>query len=279
MVFKQNVIILSIVFVVILYILQGVIVGLAASIALYLTSYKASWKQQGTFSWISYPFSFKILWAPIIDSVYIRRFGRNQTWLIPIQLIIGIILLILSFYLESLLINLEIVRLTIIFLLICLLIASQDIVVDGWSVCLFSSLNPQWTSTCQTVGLTVGGFIGSTVLLTFESSNFTNKYIRKPLSLPHHSKGLFSIGQFTLFFGFVFILISIFMIAIAFLYNQSNNINVQKKKQTNLNLFQTYMAILELFRNQYIRQLTFILLTCNIGYGATYSMTSLTLLE
>ncbi|CAF1452550.1 unnamed protein product [Adineta steineri] len=266
MVFKQDMLIWSIAVVVILYILQGVIAGLITSIPLYLTSYKASWEQQGTFSWVTYPFSFKILWAPIIDSVYIRRFGRNQTWLIPIQLIIGIILFILSFYLESLLINLEIIRLTIVFLLICLLIASQDIVVDGWSVCLFSSINPQWSSTCQTIGLTVGGFIGSTILLTFESSNFTNKYIREPLSHPHRSKGLFSIEQFISFVGLVFIIISIIMIANAFFYNQSNNINIQKKKQTKLNLFQTYMAILELFKNPYIRQFTFILLTCNVGY-------------
>jgi hypothetical protein len=70
------------------------------------------------------------------------------------------------------------------------------------------------------------------------------------------------------------------MTFIAFLNNQStNNIKIQKKKQTKLNLFETYNAILELFKNQYIRQLIFILFTCHIGHGATYFMTSLILLE
>ena len=279
MVLKQNVSIGSVVMVIILYILQGVILGFTTSIPLYLTSYKASWKQQGTFSWVSYPFSFKILWAPIIDSVYSRRFGRNQTWLIPIQLIIGFILLIVSFHLKSLLVNLEIVRLTIIFLLICFLIASQDIVVDGWSVSLFVSLNPQWSSTCQTIGITIGGFIGSTILMTLESSNFTNKYIREPLSLPHQSYGLFSLEQFTLFFGLIFIIISIIMAVVAFLKKQPNNINKQKKRQIELNLSETYLAIVELLRKRCIRQLALILLTCHIGYGANYFMTNLTLLE
>ncbi|CAF1024822.1 unnamed protein product [Rotaria sordida] len=68
-----------------LYILQGFIQGFTTSIPLYLASYKASWQQQGTFSWVSYPFSFKVVWAPIIDSFQSRRFGRYQTWLIPIQ--------------------------------------------------------------------------------------------------------------------------------------------------------------------------------------------------
>jgi PAT family acetyl-CoA transporter-like MFS transporter 1 len=269
----------SIAVVIILYIFQGVILGFVTSIPFYLTSYKASWQQQGTFSWVSYPFSFKILWAPIIDSVYIGRFGRNQTWLIPIQLMIGIILLIISFRLESLLVNVEIVELTLIFLLICFLISSQDIVVDGWSISLFVSLNPQWLSTCQTIGITIGGFIGSTILMTFESSNFTNKYIREPLSLPPQSKGLFSLEQFTLFFGLIFIVISLIMIFISVSKKESKNINLQKKKQTKLNLFETYFSILELFNKRCIRQLTFILLTCNIGYGATYFMTNLTLLE
>ena len=260
MVLKQNVFIWSVVIVIILYILQGVILGFATSIPLYLASYKASWQQQGTFSWVSYPFSFKILWAPIIDSVYSRRFGRNQTWLIPIQIIIGIILLILSFYLESLLINLRIVILTIVFFFICFFIASQDIVVDGWCVSLFASLNPQWSSTCQVIGITIGGFIGSTVLMTLESSNFTNKYIREPLSLPHHSYGLFSIQQFTLFFGLIFIAISIIMLVISFFNTQSNKINniyIQRTKQTKLNLFEIYLAILELFKKTMYTSINF----------------------
>jgi PAT family acetyl-CoA transporter-like MFS transporter 1 len=159
------------------------------------------------------------------------------------------------------------------------LIASQDIVVDGWSVSLFVLLNPQWASSCQTIGITIGAFIGSTILMTFESSNFTNKYIREPLSLPHHSYGLFSLEQFTLFFGLVFIIISIIMAFFSIYTTQSNNINIQKKRQTKLNLFETYSAILELLKKRCIRQLALILLTSHVGYGATYFMTNLTLLE
>jgi PAT family acetyl-CoA transporter-like MFS transporter 1 len=267
--------------VIILYLLQGCIQGFTGSIPLYLASYNASWQQQGTFHWVFYPFSFKILWAPIIDSIYIRRFGRRETWLIPIQLMIGIILIILSFYLEFLLINLRIIILTIIFFLIYFLIASQDIVVDGWSVSLFSTSNPQWASTCQVIGQMIGHFIGSTILMTFESSDFTNKYIREPLSLPHRSYGLFSLQQFTLFWGITFIIVSIILIVISFFKKQSNkknNVNMEKETQTKLNLLETYLAILQLFKKRCIRQLTLILLTFSLGFAATGHMTNLTLL-
>jgi PAT family acetyl-CoA transporter-like MFS transporter 1 len=282
MLLKENILIWRILIIIILYILQGFIQGFKTAIPLFLVSYKASWQQQGTFSWVAYPFSFKILWAPIIDSIYSRRFGRYLTWLIPIQIIIGIILIILSFYLESLLINLQVVTLTIIFFVIYFLIASQDIVVDGWSISLFSSSNLQWSSTCQTIGQVIGQFLGSTVLMTFESSNFTNKYIRKPLSLSQHPYGLFSLQQFTFFWGIVFIIVSIIISIIFFCKKQSNetpNNNILKKIKTKLDLFETYLAILELFKKQCIREFALILFTFGIGFAATHFMTILTLLE
>ena len=45
--------------------------------------------QQATYSISSYPFSMKILWAPIVDSVFVARFGRRKSWLGPVQYFIG----------------------------------------------------------------------------------------------------------------------------------------------------------------------------------------------
>lgn len=276
MLIKKDVIIFRIILIIILYILQGFIHGLKTSIPLYLVSYNASWEDQGIFSWVIYPFSLKIVWAPIIDSIYVNRLGRHLTWLLPIQLIIGIILIIISFYFESFLINLKIIRLTIIFLLIFILISSQDIVVDGWSIILFRSSNIQWSSTCQTIGQVIGHFCGSTLLITLESSNFTNKYIRKPLSLPEQSYGLISLNGFILFLGILFILISIIISIISLNKNQSNK-NIQIKSK--LNLFQIYLSIWKLLKKKSIQQFSFILLTFDIGFAATNSMTILTLSE
>ncbi|CAF1137365.1 unnamed protein product [Rotaria sordida] len=260
MVLKENIFICRILLIIILYLLQGYIQGLISSIPLYLSSYNASWQEQSIFSWAFYPFSFKILWAPILDSIYSYRFGRYLTWLIPIQIIIGIIIIIISFYLESLLINLQIIPLTISFFLIYFLIASQDIVVDGWSILLFTSSNPQWTSI----------------------SDFMNKYIRKPLSLPQRSSGLFSLQQFTFIGGIGFIFISLIILLIFFFNQPSNktmNINKQKQIHTKLDLFETYSSILKLFQKQCMRESALILVTFDIGFAATNYMTILTLSE
>ncbi|CAF3297964.1 unnamed protein product, partial [Rotaria sp. Silwood2] len=281
---KQNHLTLHILTIIILYLLQGFVQGFTSSIQLYLAFYKASWQEQGIFSWIFYPFSLKILWAPIFDSIYHYRFGRYLTWLIPIQITIGIIFIILSFYLEYLLINRQIVTLTIIFFFIYFLIASQDVVVDGLSVLLFSNLNPQYASTCQTIGQVIGYFLSSTVLITFESSNFTNEYIRKPLSLPERSSGLFSLKEFTFFGGSQFIIVNIIILVIFFpkkSLNKTINFNIQNKKKMNKKLYlsETYSSILKLFQKKCMCEYSVILLTFDIGFAATNYMTILFLLE
>ena len=86
-----------------LYLLQGVPLGMAASIPLIIQTYGVTWSQQATFSFAFWPFSLKLLWAPIIDSLFIKKFGRRKTWLVPIQYLIGFGMMILSYYINGLL--------------------------------------------------------------------------------------------------------------------------------------------------------------------------------
>jgi hypothetical protein len=68
-----------------LYFLQGIPLGLTGSLPFILTTRKVSYADQGTFSFAFWPFSLKLLWAPIVDSIFFKRFGRRKSWLIPIQ--------------------------------------------------------------------------------------------------------------------------------------------------------------------------------------------------
>lgn len=42
-------------------------------------------------------FSIKLLWAPVVDSVYWKRIGRRKSWMVPCQYLIGIFMLLLSY--------------------------------------------------------------------------------------------------------------------------------------------------------------------------------------
>ena len=59
----------------------------------FLLQSKASYTQIGIFSVASYPYSFKLLWSPIVDSIYSLTFGRRKSWVVPIQLASSVILL------------------------------------------------------------------------------------------------------------------------------------------------------------------------------------------
>lgn len=79
-----------------LYVLQGIPLGMAASIPMILQNKKVNYKQQAMFSFVYWPFSLKLLWAPIVDAAFFKSFGRRKTWLVPVQYLIAFFMLVLS---------------------------------------------------------------------------------------------------------------------------------------------------------------------------------------
>jgi len=48
----------------------------------FLLQAKASYTQIGIFSLASYPYSFKLFWSPVVDSMYSLAFGRRKSWIV-----------------------------------------------------------------------------------------------------------------------------------------------------------------------------------------------------
>ena len=162
-----------------LYVLQGIPLGLAGSIPYLLQSRKVSYKDQAIFSFVYWPFSVKLLWAPIVDAAYWSTFGRRKSWLVPTQYLIGIFMLVLSLYVTDLLEETgNVLVLTVVFFMLNFLAATQDIAVDGWALTMLSRQNVGWASTCNTVGQTAGYFLGNVVFMALESPDFCNGYLR-----------------------------------------------------------------------------------------------------
>ncbi|RWS05598.1 acetyl-coenzyme A transporter 1-like protein, partial [Dinothrombium tinctorium] len=58
------------------YSLQGLQGGLWITIPMILASNNVSYNKQAIFSFAVYPYTIKLLWAPIVDSLYFPKFGR-----------------------------------------------------------------------------------------------------------------------------------------------------------------------------------------------------------
>jgi len=172
----------SIALLMLLYVLQGIPLGLAGSVPMILQNKHVSYKDQATFSLSFWPFSVKLLWAPLVDSVYLKTIGRRKSWLVPSQYLIGFAMLFLSTSINAILgegsdEHPNITLITSIFFALNFLAATQDIAVDGWALTMLSRKNVAWGPTCNSVGQTAGYFMGYVVFLALESKDFCVNYL------------------------------------------------------------------------------------------------------
>lgn len=229
---------------IVLYFLQGIGCGLSyGSVPFLLKTLikESNFTQIGIFSMSTYPYSLKILWSPIVDSFYSTKRGRRRSWIIPTQYLIGVVFLVLgssgilvrlfpeldpNFTTAHVATNLaqkagsavgsqtgkitssiNLPKLTCVFGFLIFLCATQDIAVDGWALEILSEESLSFASTAQTVGLNCGYFTSFTVFLSFNSSDFTNKYLRK-IPKPY---GLISLPQYLTFCGIVYMIITTYV--------------------------------------------------------------------
>ena len=198
----------SILLLLFLYVLQGIPLGLAGSLPIILQTKKIGYRQQAMFSLVSWPFSIKLLWAPIVDCIYSRQFGRRKSWLVPSQYLIGLTMIVLSYLVDGLLgsdtVAPSVGVLTLFFFFLHFLAATQDIAVDGWALTMLSKENVGYASTCNTVGQTAGFFISYTFFLALQSKEFCNSYLRwEP-----QETGLVQLPSFMFFFGILFLIVT-----------------------------------------------------------------------
>lgn len=127
-----------------LYVLQGIPLGLAGSIPYLLQSRNVNYKDQAVFSFNFWPFSVKLLWAPIVDAAYSNWMGRRKSWLVPVQYLIGVFMFVLSAFIPYLMgedeksEGVNVYAITGVFFMLNFLAATQDIAVDGWALTMLS---------------------------------------------------------------------------------------------------------------------------------------------
>lgn len=190
--------------------LQGVPVGLSFGSIPFLLKSKLSYSQIAIFSLSSWPYSLKFLWSPIVDAIYSTQLGRRKSWIIPIQILIGILFLMLGQHIDGIMASehIPIYYLTGAFLGTIFFCATQDIAVDGWALTLLSKDSLSYASTAQTIGLNIGYFLSFTVFLALSSPEFSNKYIwSEPKDV-----GIVQLGAYMQFWAFMYFAVTAWLI-------------------------------------------------------------------
>lgn len=259
-----------------LYVLQGIPLGLAGAMPMLLQTRKIAYKDQATFSFVFWPFSTKLLWAPIVDTAYFSSFGRRKTWLVPVQYLIGIFMLVLSRHIEELMgENTEegprILSLTAIFFSLNFLAATQDIAVDGWALTMLSRKNVGYASTCNSVGQTAGYFMGNVVFLALTSADLSNKYLRTEPQLT----GVVTFSGFFYFWGIVFLVCT----TLVGLFKREKSEKELHGEEAVEGIVDGYKTLVKIMRRPSILKFIFVLLTIKIGFSASDAVTGLKMIE
>ena len=193
-----------------LYFIQGIPLGLfgyTSSVAILLTASGANFSDIGILSLCVYPFSFKMLFAPIEDTHFNSRFGKRKSYIIPLQYTLSLLFIISSFMIEDLILSRSIGILFMVGFIMVLAASLQDIAVDGWNLTILQNHNLKWGSVAQSVGQELGILLGGTILIQLSSTKFCNEYFySEPSSTP-----MITVHSFFLIFALVIIFITVWV--------------------------------------------------------------------
>ncbi|KAJ2786436.1 hypothetical protein GGI15_001526 [Coemansia interrupta] len=264
----------NIVLLIALYWLQGIPLGLAHGSIPFLLKEKLSYAQVGLFSLAGYPYSLKLFWSPIVDSLYDRKFGRRKSWIVPIQFVLAIVFWWMGSHIDSLIRNPadNIYEITYLFLAIVFLGATQDIAVDGWALTLLSKENLSYASTCQTVGINCGFFLSFTVFLALNSSEFSNKYI---FSTPR-DEGFLQLGSYMAFWSLIYVLVTMYLILFKV---ETQPTDRGDDQEAEYGLVETYQTIWRICKLPHMKLFIIVLFFAKIGFIPNDSITKLKLIE
>jgi PAT family acetyl-CoA transporter-like MFS transporter 1 len=257
----------SIFLLLVLYLLQGVPMGLCGSIPLILKEKGVSYESLSLFSLVTIPFSMKILWAPFVDSYYIAKFGRRKSWLIPVQIVCGIMMILGSSSVKVWMREederanpheLSIGSLTGYFFTLYFLMATQDIAVDGWALTMLSRENVGYASTCNTIGQALGFFLANQAFIALSDQRWCHRFLGA-------SSSLVSLSTFMTFWGIVFIAVTV----VVWLFKKESLIEEKCD-----GIIETCQQIVSIGKLSPIRTLAWILLTCKIAFAPSDAVLS-----
>ena len=186
---------------------------------------RLSYSANAIFALCSWPFSLKLLWAPIVDAVFFRRFGRRKSWLVPVQALAGMIMVGGANFVEAqlglgtssqgaVIPSMNVKGVTAFFFVLYFLMATQDIAVDGWALTMLSKKNRGRGPVCNSIGQNIGYFLSFVGFLALNDPDSSETLWRPLLRMPSvPGVGLISLGTFIRSMGY-FMLLTTTMVAL-----------------------------------------------------------------
>lgn len=148
--------------------LGGLYTSQTLGLAFVITAVPVILRQSGVgldkISWIfvlGFCWSIKFLWAPLIDRYGSKKYGHYRSWIFVLQMLIIIVTIGASFFS----VNGQLPVLSLLFVLLAIFSATQDIAADGLAVTILEPEERGIGSSIQSAGNMIGFMIGGGVVL------------------------------------------------------------------------------------------------------------------
>ena len=149
-----------------LYISQGIPHGFRLAAPVIFRERGLTLKEIGVYTFLLYlPWVGKLFLAPVVDVLYLSRFGRRRSWILPMQALMAMLVVTLAFLGESISLN----RLLLLLFAVNLASAIQDIATDGYGVDILEPHERGWGNGIQTGGYWAGYMIGGGLIMVLIS--------------------------------------------------------------------------------------------------------------
>ena len=125
-----------------------------------------SLKSIGALFLLHLPWAFKFLYASWIDRLYIPSVGRRRSWIVPLQWLAAVILLCLSQTPPETHFNM----MYLLVLLLHIVMATNDIAVDGYATDILYPHERAWGNTIQSGARFAGMMLGGGLMLFLHTS-------------------------------------------------------------------------------------------------------------
>lgn len=150
-----------------------------------------------------------------------------------------------------------------------LLMATQDIAVDGWALTMLSKDNVELGSTCNTIGQQFGYFLSFVGFLALNDAGTCNKYFRPTLGYAEGTEGIVSLGGFLIAFGWLTLATTVIVALL----------QPEKADDTTHPIGKAYLELAQAARSDRALQIFSILLTYRVAFAVPDHLTHLKMVE
>lgn len=166
---------------------DGLIIGYNSYLVAEFTERKVPSKLIATLYVVSLVYFFRMFIGPIADKYYLPWIGKRKTYLIPCKLIATFLYFVMSFWINGLVQNTEIIKITFFFFFLSWIMVLENNSIAGFRVDFFGKNESSAAGASATISFIGGIVLGLQIFNALSSDQICTNYLGLSAALMNHA--------------------------------------------------------------------------------------------